>query len=253
MRRFYREALERMTQAFNKLEGLIAPPESVELDDGFVFRYRDQGIPQALIQKLARNISGLNALDLLLIHGFVQEQAVLQRTLDEIHEDILFLAVAITNDTVTDRHQQYLRAFYDDPLTRKGKHSERFQKPNMVPRKKIHAYVRRVLHKHPTPPSEVEEVISTAYSGYVHAASPYVMDMYGGNPPHFHLGGMLGTPRIADHVFDAWNYFYRGLLSTCVVAKAFGDAELVDELYVYMSDFEQKTGRSGYECERTGA
>lgn len=62
MRRFYRETLEKMTLAFNTLEGLIAPPESVEIDDGFVFRYRDQGISQALIQKLARNISGLNAI-----------------------------------------------------------------------------------------------------------------------------------------------------------------------------------------------
>lgn len=252
MRHVYRESLEMMSSSFRQLESQLAPPEPVKHEDSFVFRYREKGIPQALIQKLARNVSGLNALDLLLSNGFVQEQAVLQRTLDEIHEDIFFLAAAITNDTVTERHRQYLRAFYDDPILKTGKHSERFQKPNLVPRKKIHAYVRRLLHKDPQPTNEVEEVISTAYSGYVHAASPYIMDLYGGNPPRFMLNGMLGTPRIADHVEDAWNYFYRGLLSTCVVAKAFGDAALVDSLYQYMLVFEQKSGKSGYARERTG-
>lgn len=192
MRRIYRESLETMTASFRRLDSQIAPPEQIEHEDGFVFRYLEKGILQALIQKLARNISGLNALDLLLLHGFVQEQAVLQRTLDEIHEDIFFLAAAITNDTVTDRHKQYLRAFYEDPVLKPGKHSERFQKPNLVPRKKIHAYVRRVLHKGPQPPSGMEEVISTVYSGYVHAASPYIMDMYEGTPHASCSTGCLG-------------------------------------------------------------
>lgn len=253
MRRIYRASIEVMSKAFQRLESQIEPPRLVPVEDSFVYRYREQGIPQALVQKLARNVSSLNAMDLLLLNGFVQEQGVLQKTLDEIHEDIFFLAAAITNDKETDRHTQYLLAFYDDPILRKGKPHEQFKKPNLVPRKKIHAYVKRVLHKDPTPTNEVEEVVSTAYSGYVHAASPYIMDMYGGNPPHFHLSGMQGTPRIADHVYDAWNYFYRGLLSTCVVAKAFGDAELVAELYQNMSEFEASSQRKGYEAERTGA
>lgn len=171
---------------------------------------------------------------------------------DEIHEDIIFLALAITNDEVTDRHRQYLEAFYDDPVLKKGNHSERFQKLNLVPRKKIQSYLRRVLQEPTQASNEVDEVISTAYSGYVHAASPYIMDMYAGNPPRFMIDGMLGTSRIADHVDDAWNYFYRGLLSTCVVAKAFGHADLVSRLYEYMQIFEDRSGRSGYARQRTG-
>lgn len=253
MRRVYLEALKTMQEALRRLEGQIAPPVRVHHENSFVFRYQEKGIPQALIQKLARSISSLNALDILLQHGYLQEQGVLQRTLDEIHEDMFFLAAATTNDKVTERHEQYLRAFYDDPILKPGKQHERFQKPNMVPRKKIHAYVHRILRKDANPVEHVEEVISTAYSGYVHAASPYVMDMYGGDPPHFHVQGMLQTPRVREHVLDAWNYFYRGLLSTCVVAKAFGDKELVDQLYKYINLFELNSGRAGYEAERTGA
>jgi hypothetical protein len=40
-----------------------------------LFRYADQSIEQALIQKLARYISGVHAIDVLLLNGFVQEQA----------------------------------------------------------------------------------------------------------------------------------------------------------------------------------
>ena len=76
------------------------------------------------------------------------------------------------------------------------------------------------------------------------------MDMCGGDPPQYYLNGMLGTSRIADHVEDAWNYFYRGLLSTCIVAKAFGDAPLVDTLYAHMGELEQRPGKVSYTRER---
>ena len=40
------------------------------------------------------------------------------------------------------------------------------------------------------------------YSGYVHAASPHIMEMYGGNPARFHVRGMHGTPRQDEHRDD---------------------------------------------------
>lgn len=249
MRNLFSQSLTVMSNAFNRLEAQLEPPEKVPHRDSFVFRYQEKGIRQALIQKLARNISGLNAIDLLLLNGFVQEQGVIQRTLDEIHEDIVFLAIAITNDKITDRHNQYLEAFYDDPILRVGTHAERFRKPNMVPRKKIHSYVYRVTHGETHDPNQVEEVVSAAYSGYVHAASPHIMDMYCGEPVHFHLTGLVGTERIDDHARDAWNYFFRGLLSACFVAKAFGDEPLVNALNDYTAKFEALSGKS-YSAKR---
>ena len=53
---------------------------------------------------------------------------------------------------------------------------------------------------------------------------------------------MNGTSRIAEHVDDAWNYFYRGLLSGTVVAKALGDGELVARLYKCIGQFEAASG-----------
>jgi hypothetical protein len=91
---------------------------------------------------------------------------------------------------------------------------------------------------------DVDETISSVYSGFVHAASPQIMDMVGGDPPKFHISGLLGTARMEEHIHDAWNYFYRGLLAVTVVAKAFGDKSLVDSLYDYIAKFEKASGRS---------
>jgi hypothetical protein len=52
---------------------------------------------------------------------------------------------------------------------------------------------------------ELYRTISKVYSGFVHGASPHIMEMYGGDPPHFHTKGMLGTPRIEEHADDLWN------------------------------------------------
>jgi hypothetical protein len=250
MRRLFHQALTVMENAFRRLEEQVPPPAEMKWQDSFVFRYKEEMIEQALLQKLVRSISGLHAVDILLVHGLLQEQAVLHRTLDEIHEDILFLAAAITNDYVTDRHKQYLKAFYAEEFSDPNNPLARNEKPNMVPRKKIRAYVNRVLSKDPNSSrlSDVGETISSVYSGFVHASSPQIMDACSGDPPRFHLSGMLGTPRMTEHVDDAWNYYYRGLMSLTVVAKAFGDKHLVDTLYEYIAKFE---AASGTNCRAT--
>lgn len=244
MRRLFHQSLTVMKNAFRRLEEQVPPPQPVPWGDSFVFRHVEKTIQQALIQKAARLISTLHAVDVLLLNGHLQEQATLQRVLDEICEDIFFLAAAITNDEITDRHRQYLEEFYAEEFPDPANPMARHQKPNMVPRKKIRAYVNRVLSTDPNPSrlSDVGESVSSVYSGFVHASSPQIMDMCGGDPPRFHIEGMLGTPRMAEHVRDAWNYYYRGLTAITVIAKAFGDKPLVDSMYQYIVKFEGTSG-----------
>lgn len=110
------DAVAVMENAFMRLESAIERPIPVTYRDSFVFRYANKGIYEALIQKLARNISGLNAVSVLLANGFVQEAGVIFRTLDEIQEDILFLATSDTCVAKTEKHQKYLDAFYADSV-----------------------------------------------------------------------------------------------------------------------------------------
>ena len=70
------------------------------------------------------------------------------------------------------------------------------------------------------------------------------MDIYGGSPPHFHVTGMLGTQRHAEHRQDLWNYFYRSILSFGLAAKAFGDHELSDQIHTFTVRFEEAAGKN---------
>lgn len=244
MPQLYNEAVQAMTVAFRRVEAAIPRPKSVARGGSFVFRYENKGIHEALIQKLARYISGLNAVAVLLRAGYVQEIGVLFRTLDEIQEDIFFLAVAETDGARTERHTKFLDAFYAEAVFSRPEGSIEVKKPDLLPRKKIRAHTMKAIGGGINTASVgvASESVSTAYSGYVHAASENVMDMFGGSPPHFHLAGMSGTPRTNEMYTDANNYIYRGLMATIIIAKAFGDAVLVSELKDFMAKYEEANG-----------
>lgn len=242
MPRLQAEAVEAISRAFRRLESALSPPKRVAHRDSFVYRFANKGIREALLQKLARNVSGLNAVAVLLDAGYVQEVGVLFRTLDEIQEDIFFLASAETNGTRTERHTQYLEAFYSEAVFFRPDGSPSIPKPNLVPRRKIRAHTMNALGQgiNASQALAAEESIGSAYSGFVHAASENIMDMYGGSPPRFYVQGMRGTPRVAACAEAAENYIYRGLMSTIIVAKAFGEASLVDVLYEFLAKYESE-------------
>ncbi len=236
----YQQTLKNMEQTLHIFESRVPPPEFQKMGKWSVFRYKEKNIHQALIQKLARVVSGLHAARLLLANGFVQELAALQRMLDEFNEDITFLATGVINGDMTDSHQKYLDNFYQEEFGEDGKPLATSEPRPMVPRKKIRAYLARLKGPQVSESKQIETttVLSKVYSGFVHGASPQIMDMYGGDPPRFAVSGMLGTPRIIHHSHDLWNYFYRGILSFAVVAKAFGDDDMCNEIRKYRDHFE---------------
>jgi hypothetical protein len=228
---FFAPTLEVLERAFRLLEARVPPPIRKAWKDGFVFRYAERTIHQAIVQKLARTISGLHAIDALLAQGLFQEQGMVQRALDEIGEDIAFLSLGVVRGELTQRHQEYLDYFYaeefDDPSDVMASHTSR----GMVKREKIRAYVSRDLWGEDSSRANlVGKVITKAYSGFVHAASPHIMDMYGGAPPRFDISGEFRNLRREEHADDALNYFLRALFSMAYAAKAFGDEELFSEM-----------------------
>ena len=245
MNALYIQILRNMEQTLLSLEKRVSPPQRIPFKDSFVYRYVERTIHQALIQKLARVVSGLHAAYLLLQHGLVQEQAALQRMLDEFHEDIMMLAYASIYSDVTALHEKYLAAFYEEEFDKENA-IESTQKRPMVSRKEIRAYLAKVegAALDPSRGIELSRTVSKAYSGFVHGASPHIMDMYGGHPPRFHVAGMLGTEREEEHREDLWNYFYRGIISFTFVAKAFGDDQLFDRIRQYRDEFEKQSGKS---------
>jgi hypothetical protein len=189
-------------------ENMPSKPKLVDMPFGKVYRFIEKDIYQVLIQKLARVQSAARAAYVLFQNGYFQEQAMLHRVIDETNEDIVFLVFAKTNDTITPLLERYLSAFWQEEFNGSGDPVKSEQKREMIPRKKIRAYISNIEGMSTDPSREIElsRTLSKAYSGFIHGASPHIMDSYGGNPPHFHTQGMLGTPKVEEYRHDLWNY-----------------------------------------------
>lgn len=241
----YDHTLQRMERAVHNLTQRVPPPRAVPFKDGFVFRHVERNIHQAIVQKLARMVSTLHASRLLMEHGFVQEQATLQRVLDELQEDVTFLCHGAAMTELPKLHEEFLEAFFEEEFDADSA-IESTQKRPMIPRRRIRAWIAAAEGAGVDPSRGVElfRTISKAYSGYVHAASPHIMDIYLGDPPRFQMAGVLGTPRHQDHREDIWNYFYRGILAFGGAAKAFGDEQMFLDVRAYSIQFAEANGKN---------
>ena len=241
--RIYDEALAIMERGAHSLSIRVPQPQLILLFGNPVFRYVEKLPRQALVQKLARMVSSLSAAYLLMRKGFVQEQGAMQRILDELNEDITFLSYAIIYGSWSELHDRFLTAFYEEEFDDETALKSTQRRP-MVNRSSIRAWISKAENgMDPSSSVELSRTISKTYSGYVHAASPHIMDMYGGTPPRFHMRGMVGTPRHDEHRADVWNYFYRGVLSCAFSAKAFGEETMFADLREYAADFERVSGK----------
>ncbi len=227
-----------LERGFRQLEAKVPPPVRRPWQDSFVFRYAEQTIHQAILQKLARTLSGLHAVQVLLDRGLFQEQGMIQRALDEIEEDVWFLALAVINKDVTPRHTEYLKYFYaeefEDPDDIPGSHKSR----GMVKREKIRAYVYKASGPEAARGSATGKILAKAYSGFIHAASPHIMDMYGGLPAQFDVNGKSRNFRAPSQERDALNLFYRAVLAMAVAANAFGDNALLTTMRAWAAELD---------------
>lgn len=232
-RDLYHSLMPMIVSSFRKIEGAVPAPTLVSIGHRRAFRYVEQTPQQAIVLKLSRLVTGLQAVWALLEKGLTQEAAAVQRILDEIGSDVLFLAGPLTIGTHEPTHDQYLADFFqeefdaDDPVTS--------QKPrHRVPRKKIRAYVART-YRDPDDAAvdravAVSAFIESAYSGFIHVAGAHTMDIYGGNPRRFHVEGMLGTSVLEEAAADYRNYLFRGLTDLACGAYALGLSALYEEL-----------------------
>ena len=234
-----------MEETHAALAARVRQPKATAFGKGYVFRYQEQDVHQAIVQKLARVISGLHAARLLLAHGYLQELGALKRMLDEFNEDVLFLTYGVVSGETTEEHRQYLEAFFQEEFDNPGSAMDSTQKRPMVPRRKIRAYLSRIKGAGLDPSNgvEVRRTVEKLYSGFVHGASPHIMEMYDGEHSAFQVRGTPGTNLADEHREDLWNYFYRAIASFAWSAKAFGDDTLFQEVLAYMREFARANGQ----------
>ena len=237
-----------LENCFNVLEEGLPSPVPVQIGKDIVLRYKKHSFEIAIIQKLARYISGLNASLLLLEKGYTQEFGAIFRTLDEFQEDIFFLALpVIGGGEITKTHEKYLEQFFQEEFDSPDNPILSTQKRELIPRKKIRALIANsgLCALNPHDHVEVSRTISQAYSGYVHGASGHICEMVGGEPLRYFLTGMAGTRRQSEFTYNYWDYAYRVLISVVLAAKLLGDASIVDSGYKFIEHFESVTGDTG--------
>ncbi len=244
--RQFEVALSIMETTVNMLAAQVPQPQFITAKRSF--RYREKSIHQAIVQKIARMVSTLHSARLLLEHGFVQEVCVLQRVLGEFQSDVLFLIIGIQNPT--DLHKRYLESFYQEEFDTEDPLQSTHKRPS-IPRRKIDAMIVKFLKS--VQGLELDQstvshsfiAVHKTYSGYVHGASPQIMDMYRGFPSMYHMKGMRETPLFQTHREDLTNYFIRGLFTVAMSAVAFGmprewSAELMRYATWFCNTFESQ-------------
>lgn len=233
-------ALHNMEAGLRRLEKLVPVPRDVPLHGHVVLRYVEQTIQQAIVAKLARYISLLNGAKILMEHGQVHEQALLQRCMDEAESDITFLSLAVVKDDFTERHKEFLDEFWKEEFDApKAMDSTQDRAPPR--RDKIRAWIANTVGDDPSTAIKADRSLYKSFSGYVHGAAPHIMDLHDGQ--RFHVAGVFGTSRHDEHRDDLWNYYYRGLCAVAFAAKALGDEVLFQAMYKGRDAFAVATGQ----------
>jgi len=234
--------------AFAILVRRVPAPELVQLGAHPHFRSRDQTAAQAVIQKLSRILTGLRAVRVLLDAGLYQEVGAMARILDELGEDVVLLSESVRTGTVTALQTELLNQFYEEEFDDPNNPLRSTQRRPMVRREKVRAALAALPHQavNRSDATELNRTMFHAMSGYVHATSVHILDSWGGDPPHFHVSGMRGTPREGQWEAQGLQYLYRGLTWLMYAAMAFGEQALIEQLYAFRQQFEQGAGMTNW-------
>lgn len=218
----YVRAVAALEEAFRRIEADAPQPSEIERGGHVIFRYEDQRTEAAIFLKLARLVSLIHALELLVDHALVQEQCIIQRSIEETNEDIMFLCLSINGGKATDRHVEFLAEFWKEDYTDPAD-PVKSRVPRGYSRKGIRSYNNRALGQdRPSSADEIGRSIYEMYSGFLHGSAPHIMELYDENERRFSFRGISNSVRHIDYIFDAQNSFYRALLSAIFVTKALG-------------------------------
>lgn len=225
------EGIQLSVDAFRSLEAYVPPLQWVEWRGGHNWQYVERLPSQAIVQKLARQISSSTALELLLSRGLLQEVGSMQRMLDEIGEDIAFLSLGLSTKNWTAKHKSYLEYFWGEGGG---------QPP--VQRKSIRAFNNRAFPQivDPSTADQNGRDLYQIFSDYLHARSSSLIAMVSGPPPRHHLTGITSQQGTWSYREQAPTYGYRCLMSAVFALRAVENGPIADHAYHRCVDYGAK-------------
>lgn len=243
----YRQTLTWMDARLIELTALVPPPALVDVNGIFEVRFLEKSASQAVVQKLARVISGLRAATRLLEVGYLQEHAALCRMIDEFEEDVAFLSLAGKISPMPAKLKQYLDAFYEEEHSfKQSSTGQRIKGRATVSRRDIATFIAGSALTGSDSSALSKSILATsfAFAGYVHGASPHIMEMYDQNSKSFITIPHIDKSTSASHEQNIWHYYARGIMSFEAAGFLFDDAEMVELSRTHWTEFEKATGRS---------
>jgi hypothetical protein len=229
-------ALSLLRKHFPELEDSLPRPNFMRRTQGIVLRYDDQLIEHAILMKLARSISILGAMRLLVDGGFIQEQGVLQRAADETDEDLLFLAFGKQNG-LKRIHKDYLKAFWREEFEGSGSPSS-YRIRHMVRRKEIRDYLSAHTGEAEKLRGPVERFIYGVFSGFVHGASTQIYELLDPHTRSYRIAGTVDDDDRQGYFHNAANYPYRALMTGVIAARALGVEAIADVWLAAVREYE---------------
>lgn len=231
-------------KAFAIIERAVPPPQVIKFRDCSAYRFVEQTPQQMILLKFARQVSGLHALDTLILNRHIQEAGVIMRTLDEIAEDIQCIALAIINNMWEPIHDKMMNFFWQEEYDDTD-HPAKSLPRGMVDRKAVRAWTTRAGgFSNTSLADEIGRTVHRSMSGYVHAAASHIMDLYTETPPRFALKEMRDQAMLSGYVNLTVTYIYRGLVSSYGAVKAVAGHDAAQPIYdsiksieVEMADF----------------
>lgn len=229
-----------------QLSNSIQLPNRVPRGERFVFRHVEQTDFVLLVLKAVRIASANNAAMVLMRAGFVQEIYALSRAIDEACEDIWFMATPLgEGGQASEDQQRFFTEFFQEEFEDPDNLLSSSNRRDRVRRQKIRAALTRIpgaQSKDPSGDLAVARTLDQAFSGFIHGPYVHIMEQYGGNPPHFHTRGLLGTPRIEECERNHVYHLDRSLLAVLMVARRANREGIATRLRDLSIDLAEKTG-----------
>lgn len=249
--RIFQATLANMRRTMRQLEKGVPPPVVTEVEPGHPqVRYVERLPLQAIVMKLARLTAALHSSMVLHQIGQLQDLGAIQRIVDEQNEDICFLCHAVIKGELTPRHHEFLKEFWQEELENVGTPQMRSIPRHRVPREQIRAYLANLPENglNQSTAVHVTNLIGKTFSGYIHGAGSHIMELYGGDPAHFHVEGMVGTSLWIDQIENQENYFHRSINSFGLAALAFGRNDLHETIRAFRQNFEAELGMDYFDA-----
>jgi len=240
------ESMGELEACVDALSRCFPPPRFGRLQNRHVFRYAEHDDVLLSMLKCVRAVTSLNAALVLLRAGYVHEVYALCRIVDEANEDVWFMAAPGGKDgEATKDQQRFFEEFFQEEFSDEVGLLKSQQPRDRVSRQKIRAGIAKWMGQagNPSDAIAIDRTLYQAFSGYVHGAYVHIMDSYGGVPPgHFHMHGMMGTPRIGECGDQLKHYVFRAICAAEIVAVRLQDDAIRERLRRLRESFGAKTG-----------